>query len=159
VASIHNISIEGINGKEIKLNQFEGKKLLIVNVASACGFTSQYEQLEELYRHFKERVVILGCPCTDFGQQEPGTEEEILSFCKTTFDVTFPLTKRINILSEPVHPLYQWLTDKSMNEVMDSEVKWNFQKYAIGPKGDLQRMFSTQTSPLDESILSWVDSA
>lgn len=159
MASIHNISIEGINGKEIRLNQFEGKKLLIVNVASECGFTPQYEQLEELYRHFKDRLVILGCPCNDFGQQEPGTAEEIMAFCKTTFDVTFPLTKRINILSEPVHPLYQWLTDKKKNGVMDSVVDWNFQKYAIGPKGDLQQMFKTRTSPLDELILSWVDTA
>lgn len=157
MASIHNISIEGINGKEINLAQYEGKKLLIVNVASACGFTPQYEQLEELYRQYKDQLVILGCPCNDFGQQEPGNEEDVLSFCRTLFDVTFPLTKKINIQSQPVHPLYQWLTEKTKNEVFESTVNWNFQKYAIGPDGTWQHMFSATTSPLDERILNWIE--
>lgn len=157
MASIHNISIGGINGKELNLGQFLGKKLLIVNVASACGYTPQYEQLETLYRRFKEQLVILGCPCNDFDGQEPGSEEEILSFCRTMFDVTFPLTKKINILSQPVHPLYQWLTQKDENGVADSEVAWNFQKYAIGPDGRWQHMFAHRTSPLDDQIISWIE--
>ncbi|MBK9984624.1 MAG: glutathione peroxidase [Saprospiraceae bacterium] len=158
VASIHNICIEGINGKELRLDQFRGKKLMIVNVASECDFTPQYELLEELYRHHKDSIAIIGCPCNDFGGQEPGQEEEILSFCQTMFQVTFPLSKKINIRSKPVHPLYQWLTDKALNEVTDSEVTWNFQKYAISPKGELEHVFSPETSPLDDQILRWIES-
>lgn len=159
MASIHNISIGGINGKELQLDQFKGKKLLIVNVASACGFTSQYEQLEELYRHYQDKFVILGCPCNDFGRQEPGDEEEIQSFCKTMFDVSFPLTKKINIRSTPVHPLYEWLTRKDRNGVSDNEVSWNFQKYAISPQGEWQQLFSVETSPLDDRIIQWIEAA
>lgn len=159
MASIHNISIGGINGKELQLDQFKGKKLLIVNVASACGFTSQYEQLEELYRHYQDKFVILGCPCNDFGRQEPGDEEEIQSFCKTMFDVSFPLTKKINIRSTPVHPLYEWLTRKDRNGVSDNEVSWNFQKYAISPQGEWQQFFSAETSPLDDRIIQWIEAA
>lgn len=157
MASIHNISIEGINGKEIRLDQFKGKKMLIVNVASACGFTLQYEQLEELHRHYSDRLVVLGCPCNGFGRQETGDEEEIQFFCKTMFDVTFPLSKKINIRSTPVHPLYEWLTRKTNNGVSDSEVTWNFQKYAISPQGEWQHVFAAETSPLDDQIIKWIE--
>jgi len=157
VASIHNISIEGINGEEIRLDQFTGKKLLIVNVASACGFTPQYEQLEELHRYYQDRMVVLGCPCNDFGHQEQGDEKEILSFCTTMFDVSFPLSKKINIRTEPVHPLYQWLSRKDRNGVADQQVSWNFQKFAIGPQGDWQDVFSPETMPLDKQIIDWIE--
>ena len=159
MASIHNICIEGINGKELRLEQFRGKKLMIVNVASECDFTPQYEQLEELYRHYKESLHILGCPCNDFGDQEPGQEKEILSFCKTMFQVTFPLSKKINIRSTPVHQLYKWLTDKTLNGVSDNEVTWNFQKYMVSPQGQLEYVFSPETSPLDDQIINWIESA
>ncbi len=159
MASIHNISIGGINGKEIRLEQFKGKKILIVNVASACGFTPQYAQLEELYRQYQDRLVIIGCPCNDFGKQEPGSEEDINTFCTTMFDVTFPLTKKINIRTSPVHPLYEWLTHKDRNRVSDNEVSWNFQKYAISPQGEWQHMFSAETSPLDDQIIKWIEAA
>mgnify|MGYP001019801499 CR=1 FL=1 len=159
MASIHNISIEGINGKEIALSQFKGKKLLVVNVASACGFTFQYEQLEALYRQFQDRLAILGCPCNDFGSQEEGSEEEILRFCTTSFDVTFPLSKKINIRKAPVHPLYEWLTLKTRNGVADSQVDWNFQKYAVGADGSLQHIFSAESSPLDAQVLEWIEAA
>ena len=158
MASIHNISIEGINGNELRLNQFRGKKLMIVNVASECDFTPQYEQLEELYRHYSDTLSIIGCPCNDFGNQEPESEESILSFCQTMYQVSFPLTKKINIRSKPVHPLYSWLTDKTLNEVSDSEVTWNFQKYAIGPEGELEHVYSPETSPLDDQIINWIES-
>jgi len=131
---------------------------MIVNVASECDFTPQYEQLEELYRHYKDSLSILGCPCNDFGDQEPGLEKEILSFCQTMFQVSFPLSKKINIRSTPVHPLYQWLTDKTQNEVTDSEVTWNFQKYTLNPEGELEHVFSPETSPLDDQIISWIES-
>jgi glutathione peroxidase len=159
VASIHNISIEGINGNEIRLDQFRGKKLLIVNVASECDFTPQYEQLEELYRHYSQTINIIGCPSNDFGNQEPEGEEQILSFCRTMYQVTFPLTKKINIRLTPVHPLYEWLTDGDLNGVSDNKVKWNFQKYAISPEGELEQIFSAETSPLDDRIIQWIESA
>ncbi len=158
MASIHNISIEGINGKELRLDQYRGKKLLIVNVASACDYTPQYGQLEELYKQYADTLQIIGCPCNDFDQQEPDSEEEIMSFCQTMFQVTFPLSKKINIRSAPVHPLYKWLTTKDQNEVSDNEVEWNFQKYAISPEGELQFVFSAETSPLDDRIIHWIES-
>jgi glutathione peroxidase len=125
VASIHSISIEGLNGKEIQLSQFKGKKLLIVNVAS----------------------------------EEPLEEEAIGVFCQTMYQVTFPLSKKINIRSIPAHPLFQWLTEKDQNGVSDNEVTWNFQKYAIGPDGQWQHVFSPETSPLDDQILNWIAAA
>ena len=159
MASIHNISIEGINGNVIRFDQFRGKKILIVNVASECDYTPQYEQLEELYRHHSKHLAIIGCPSNDFGHQEPGTNEQVLSFCQTMYQVTFPLTKKINIRTAPVHPLYEWLMKAELNGVSDNEVTWNFQKYGIAPDGSWQAVFSPETSPLDESILSWIDSA
>lgn len=158
MASIHNISIEGINGNQLRLDQFRGKKLLIVNVASECDYTPQYEQLEELYRHYNETLSIIGCPSNDFGNQEPASEEKILSFCQTMFHVTFPLTKKINIRSRPAHPLYKWLTDRTLNGVSDNEVSWNFQKYALSPEGTWQNVFSPETSPLDDRIINWIES-
>ena len=131
---------------------------MIVNVASECDYTPQYEQLEELYRHYHKTLSIIGCPSNDFGNQEPENEDKILSFCQTMFQVTFPLSKKINIRSAPVHPLYQWLTDKTLNEVSDNEVSWNFQKYAIGPEGDWQKVFSPETSPLDDQVINWIES-
>jgi glutathione peroxidase len=159
VASIHNISIEGINGEDIRLDQFKGKKLMIVNVASACSHTPQYEQLEELYRHYEDRLAMVGCPCNDFGDQEPGTEEEIISFCQTLYPISFPLSKKINIRSVPVHPLYEWLTQKTRNGVSDNTVSWNFQKYAIGPEGQWQALFSPETSPLDDQVIQWIEAS
>lgn len=157
MASIHNISIGGINGKEIVLDHFKGKKLMIVNVASACDYTPQYEQLEELYRHYQDNLAIVGCPCNDFGQQEPGKDEEIATFCQTMFQVSFPLSKKINIRTKPVHPLYQWLTEKSENGVSDLVVTWNFQKFTISPQGQWQYVFSPETSPLDDRIIQWIE--
>lgn len=131
---------------------------MIVNVASECDYTPQYEQLEELYRHYIDTLSIIGCPSNDFGNQEPEGEEKILSFCQTMFQVTFPLSKKINIRSTPVHPLYKWLTDKTLNGVLSNEVTWNFQKYAISPQGEWQNVFSPDTSPLDDQIIKWIES-
>ena len=157
MASIHNLRIEGINGKEISLNQFKGKKLMIVNVASECDFTPQYGQLEELYETYCETLAILGCPCNDFGAQEPLNEDKIAAFCQTMYQVSFPLTKKIHILSAPIHPLYEWLTRTDHNGVSDSEVTWNFQKYAISPDGQWEHVFAPETSPLDEHIINWIE--
>jgi glutathione peroxidase len=130
---------------------------MIVNVASECDYTPQYGQLEELYEQYGDRLMILGCPCNDFGGQEPLEDEEIASFCQTMYQVSFPLSKKINIRSKPVHPIYEWLTSKAQNGVSDNEVTWNFQKYAIDPNGQWQHVFSPETSPLDDVILSWIE--
>ncbi len=129
---------------------------MIVNVASDCGFTPQYGQLEELFETYHHTLSILGCPCNDFGAQEPLADDEIAAFCRTMYQVNFPLSKKINIRSRPVHPLYQWLTRRDQNGVSDNEVTWNFQKYAIDPDGSWRHLFTPETSPLDEPILNWI---
>jgi glutathione peroxidase len=131
---------------------------MIVNVASECSFTPQYGQLEELYEHYHDKLAILGCPCNDFGGQEPLGEDAIAAFCQTMYQVSFPLSRKINIRSVPVHPLYHWLTRKDQNGVNENEVTWNFQKYAISPEGNWQQVFAPETSPLDDQILQWIES-
>ncbi len=158
MASIHEFSVEGITGKTINFADFTGKKILVVNVASECGYTPQYQQLEELYEAFKEKLVIIGFPSNDFGGQEPGSEEEILSFCTVKFGVTFPLAKKVAIKKAPIHPLYQWLTHKEYNGVLDSEVAWNFQKYLLDEEGQLIASHPSAVSPLDDLILNWIQS-
>ncbi len=154
--SIHKFKVEGIEGDEIDFATFKGKKMLVVNVASECGYTSQYQQLEELYEEFNDRLVIIGFPSNDFGGQEPGTNEEIKSFCTNRFQVSFPLAAKVKILGQEIHPVYQWLTRQAQNGVMDSEVKWNFNKYLLNEDGQLVKYYPSSVSPIDEVILDWV---
>lgn len=156
--SIHPFKVRGIEGSEIDFAQFAGKKILIVNVASECGYTPQYQQLQELYDTFQDKLVIVGFPCDDFGGQEPGTNEEIQTFCNRRYGVTFPLTTKINIKSSIVHPVYQWLTQATQNGVADSEVPWNFHKYLLDEHGQLVKSLPSNVSPLDEQILDWLNS-
>lgn len=156
--SIHQFQIEGIDGKLIHFSDFKGKKIIIVNVASECGYTNQYEQLQELSESYPEKLVIIGFPSNDFGGQEPGTEAEIQQFCSSTYGVKFPLTSKVNIKSSPVHPIYQWLTQKSKNGSIDAEVQWNFNKFLIDEQGRLIRHLPSGVTPLDEQILDWVES-
>ena len=158
MASIHKFKVEGIGGEEIDFASFAGKKVLVVNVASECGFTPQYQQLEELYEEFQDKLAIVGFPSNDFGGQEPGTNEEIRSFCSVNFGVKFPLSVKIAIKSPPVHPMYEWLTRKELNGVLDSEVTWNFQKYLLNEAGELVATHPSAVSPLDDAILDWVQS-
>ncbi len=153
MASIHQFKVEGISGGEIDFANFKGKKIIVVNVASECGYTSQYEQLQELYKEFKDKIVVIGFPSNDFGGQEPGTNLEIRTFCDLNYGTTFPMTTKITILNEPI---YQWLCQKSLNGVMDSEVKWNFQKYLLNEDGQLVQVYPSSVSPLDEQILDWI---
>lgn len=158
MASIHEFRVAGIGGKDIDFASFKGKKILVVNVASECGYTPQYQQLEELYEEFEEKLVIVGFPSNDFGGQEPGTDEEIHTFCKVNFGVKFPLASKVAIKKDPVHPIFQWLTKKEYNGVMDSEVAWNFQKYLLDENGMLVANHPSAVSPLDEEILNWIQS-
>ncbi|MDX1941391.1 MAG: glutathione peroxidase [Saprospiraceae bacterium] len=156
--SIHQFKVAGIEGEEIDFAQFKGKKIMVVNVASECGFTPQYQQLQELYEEFQDKLMIVGFPSNDFGGQEPGTNEEIRAFCTRRYGVSFPLTAKITIKGSNMHPVYQWLTQKTQNGVANSEVQWNFYKYLLDESGHLVKNFSSVVSPLDDEILGWLQS-
>ncbi len=151
--SIYDYSIEGLKGGTIDLSQYKGKKLLIVNTASKCGMTPQYQQLQELYEHFGDDMEIIGCPSNDFGNQEPGDEEDIASFCEENYGVTFPMTKKIKVQGKDRHPLYQWLTNKAYNRKQDSQVQWNFQKFLIDEEGQLVKVFPPSVDPVSEEVI------
>lgn len=152
--TIHSFKVKGIEGEEIDFALFKGKKIIVVNVASACGFTPQYQQLQELYEEFGHKLVVVGFPANNFGGQEPGTNEEIRAFCSRRFGVTFPLAAKIDVTT---HPVYQWLTQKSENGLLDSQVTWNFQKYLLDEQGRLVKCLPPAVSPLDDEILNWVN--
>ncbi|MEM1220189.1 MAG: glutathione peroxidase [Bacteroidota bacterium] len=151
VQSIHPFTVQSIEGKEIRFADFKGKKILVVNVASECGFTPQYQQLQELYDHFKDQMVIIGFPTNNFGGQEPGTDQDIAIFCQKNYGVTFPMAAKIDL---PRHPVYGWLTQKQQNGVMDEEVRWNFHKFILDGQGHLVASFPSSVSPLDDVLLT-----
>ena len=153
----YDIQINNINGEFINLNQFKGKNILFVNVASKCGFTSQYDELQRLSTKYKNDLVVIGCPSNQFGQQEPGTHEQILEFCKKNYGVTFLLTEKIIVKGDNIHPIYKWLTSSKMNGVKDSSVKWNFQKYFIDKNGYLVDFFYSTTDPLSPKITNLIN--
>ncbi len=150
--SIHQFSTTSIEGKTLEMSAFKGRKMLIVNVASACGYTPQYAQLQELHNHFSDKIAVIGFPCNDFGAQESGSEAEIQEFCTVRFGVTFPLSAKIEIKNNP-HSIYNFLTKKELNGVEDSDVRWNFQKYLLNENGELMSVFPSSVSPLDEAIV------
>jgi len=150
--SLYDSKINTIDGISIDFNDFKGKYILFVNVASNCGFTKQYKQLEELYQTYKNDLVVIGLPCNQFGGQEPGNAEEIKNFCTKNFGVSFVITEKINVKGPDLHPVYAWLTDKNLNNKISSSVKWNFQKYLLNREGDLIDYFYSTTSPLSAKI-------
>lgn len=154
VKTVYDIAINDIKGQPLNLAQYKGKKLLLVNTASACGLTPQYKQLEELHRHYKEKLQVIGLPCNDFGEQEPGSADEIVQFCEVNYGVSFPLSEKVKILGDNPHALYAYLLNKEQNGYKDSEVKWNFQKYLIDENGYLVKIFSPMAEPLSEEILN-----
>jgi len=154
--SIYDIKINSLIDQPIDLTEFKAKKILIVNVASKCGFTPQYKDLQELHDMYKDKLVIIGVPCNQFGEQEPGEAEEIQSFCQKNYGVEFLITEKIDVKGENQHPLYQWLTQKSFNGQLDSEVKWNFQKYLIDENGQLIDMFPSMTKPTSSKITKYI---
>jgi len=154
MTSIYSFKIDGIAGEQIDFADFKGKYILLVNVASQCGYTPQYAQLQELYTTFKDILIIIGCPANNFGKQEPGTNDEIKTFCSLNYGVTFPITTKISVKGDNIHPLYQWLTQKSKNGKMDTEVQWNFQKYLINTEGELTDMFVSAIDPCSEEIIN-----
>lgn len=154
--SIHSFDVELINGELISLSTYKGKKLLIVNVASECGYTPQYEGLQELYNMFSDKLVVLACPCNDFGGQEPGTGEEIQTFCSTNFGVRFPMLSKVGIVND-THPMYTWLTSKSENGKLDAEVNWNFCKFLLDEDGQLEHFYNSNVAPASEEIANWLN--
>lgn len=155
--SFHDFKVTTIEGDEYDLSQLKGKKVLVVNTASKCGLTPQYEELEKLFKEFGgESFTIIGFPANNFMSQEPGTNEEIKEFCTRNYGVTFPMMAKISVKGKDQHPLYYWLTRKSENGVLDSDVKWNFQKYMINPDGQLHGMVSPKDSPYSDEIISWI---
>ncbi len=154
---VYNIPLNDIHGKPLNLADYKGRKILLVNTASECGLTPHYSQLQELYENYKEKLVVVGLPCNDFGAQEPGSAEQIVQFCQSKYNVSFPLSEKVKILGDDIHPLYDFLTKKELNGFADSEVKWNFQKYLINESGELIKVFSPVTEPLSEEVLKIIE--
>lgn len=149
---IYDIEINALEGDSLDLSAFKGKKILIVNVASKCGYTPQYKDLQALHEKYGDKLVIIGVPCNQFLGQEPGGADEIATFCERNYGVTFQITEKVNVKGSNQHPLYSWLTDKTKNGSQDSKVKWNFQKYIISEKGELEAVFGSKVNPMSEEI-------
>lgn len=155
--SLHDFTVQDTYGEDFPLNQLKGKKVLVVNTASECGLTPQYEMLEELYRQFGgDDFTIVAFPANNFGGQEPGSNEEIQAFCKKNYGVTFPLMAKISVKGDDQHEVYQWLTQKAKNGKEDAPVGWNFQKFMIDADGNYVGMVPPQESPASETILNWI---
>ena len=150
--NFYNIEINSLQNSPILLSNFKGKHILFVNVASKCGFTPQYKELEEMHKKHSDNLVIIGVPCNQFGKQEPGNNEEIEEFCKVNYGVSFLITEKIDVKGTNQHPLYTWLTSRELNNKKSSSVKWNFQKYLISPDGKLIDYYFSITKPMSSQI-------
>ena len=155
--SIHQFTVQNIEGKDFSFSDLKGKKIMVVNTASKCGLTPQYEQLEGLYEQFKDSsFVIIGFPANNFMSQEPGTNEEIVEFCQKNYGVSFPMMSKISVKGSDMHEVYKFLTEKSLNGLEDSNVKWNFQKYLLNEEGVLEKVIDPRTLPNDPEIIKWI---
>lgn len=155
--NIYQFSVEDINGNNFDFKDLKGKKIMVVNTASKCGYTPQYKDLQALYEEYKnQNFTIVGFPANNFGRQEPGSDAEIAQFCETNYGVSFPMMSKISVKGKDTHPLYDFLTTKDKNGFKDSEVKWNFQKYLIDENGKLVRVVPSATLPTDKSITNWI---
>ena len=156
--SFYDFTVKDIYGEEYPLSQLKGKKVLVVNTASKCGFTPQYEGLQELYEKYGgDDFMIIGFPANNFGKQEPGSDEEIATFCSINYGVSFPMMSKISVKGDDQHPLYKWLTLKSDNGVENSKVSWNFQKYMIDEEGQLVGHFASTTKPGSKKLVTWIE--
>lgn len=156
-SSIYNININSLTGTPIDLSVFKGKKILFVNTASKCGFTPQYADLQKLSDTYKDKLVVIGLPCNQFGNQEPGTATQIEEFCQSNYGVDFLMTEKIDVKGTHQHKLYKWLTSKNLNTLKNSEVKWNFQKYLVDENGQLIDVFYSKTKPLSNEITKYLN--
>lgn len=153
--SIHDISYTSIDGDLVSMSSYKDSYVLIVNVASRCGYTSQYNELQELHETH-ENLQVLAFPCNQFGAQEPGSESEIKAFCSSRFSVDFPMSSKIDVKGRDISPIYQWLCNKKNNQLDDHEVSWNFNKFLIGPDGNLIAYFPSSVNPLSEEINKYI---
>ncbi len=154
--SIYEFKATSIDGKTIDFSQFKGKKILIVNVASECGYTPQYEGLEQLYEKDKDKLVIIGFPANNFGHQEPGTNSDIQTFCTKNYGVTFQMMSKVSVKGDDIHPLFKWLISES-NPDFTGDIKWNFEKFLLNENGKLIHRFKTKVEPMSEELLKAVE--
>src|SRR5664279_1046649 len=155
--SIYEFKVDGLSGGTIDFSKFKGKKILVVNTASKCGFTPQYEYLEKLYEQYKDKLVIVGFPANNFGSQEPGTNDEIKAFCTKNYGVTFPMAAKVSVKGDDIAPIFKWLTNKTENGVMDAEIKWNFTKFLLDENGVLITKFDSNVTPLSNDIRKYLN--
>ena len=155
--SIYDFKVAGLKGGTIDFSKYKGKKILIVNTASQCGNTPQYADLEAMYKKYKDKLVIVGFPANNFGAQEPGSNEEIATFCEKNYSVTFPMAAKISVKGDDMAPIYHWLTDKKYNGFKDSEVRWNFQKYLLNEKGELVAVFDPKVKVTAPEVIAAVE--
>lgn len=155
-SSFYDFKVKTLEGNNFDMSSLRGKKVMVVNVASKCGFTPQYKDLEEMYRKYEGKLIIIGFPANNFANQEPGSAAEIREFCTRNYGVTFPLMEKISVKGDDMAPLYRWLTSKDKNGVMDSEVKWNFQKYLIDENGKLVDVLYSKEKPESEKTIKWL---
>lgn len=154
--SIHQFKVESIDGGTIDFSKFKGKKVLVVNTASACGYTYQYEGLEKLYNQYKDKLVVVGFPANNFGGQEPGSNAEIKQFCTSKYKVTFPMAAKVSVKGSDMAPIFKWLTQKAENGVLDANIGWNFNKFLLDENGQLIQHFASRVEPTDEAITKYL---
>jgi glutathione peroxidase len=157
-SDFYSFKVKTLEGGDFDLSSLKGKKVMVVNTASKCGYTPQYKDLEEMYEKYGDNLVIIGFPANNFMNQEPGSAEEIRKFCTDNYNVTFPLMEKISVKGDDMHPLYKWLTSKDKNGVMDSEVTWNFQKYLIDENGKLVAVITPREKPTSDKVTAWLNS-
>jgi glutathione peroxidase len=156
--SVYDFKVQGLDGNTIDLSKYKGKKILIVNTASKCGFTPQYADLEKLYEKYKDKLVIIGFPANNFGQQEPGTSGEIKEFCTKNYGVTFPMADKVDVIGENTAPLFKYLTEEAKKlGVSDPVIKWNFTKFLVDEKGVLVAVFPSKVKPMDDQITKYLN--
>ena len=155
-SSIYEFKVDGLSGDVIDFSKFKGKKILIVNTASKCGFTPQYEYLEKLYQKYNDKLVIVGFPANNFNSQEPGTNDDIKAFCTKNYGVTFPMAAKISVKGDDMAPIYKWLTHKSENGVLDAEITWNFNKFLLDENGTLLAKFESNVAPMSDDIVKYL---
>ncbi len=156
--TIYQFKVQDLAGDEFDFVTLKGKRIIIVNTASECGLTPQYEQLQAVYNQYKDQnLVIVGFPANNFGSQEPGSNAQIASFCQKNYGVTFPMMAKISVKGNDMHPVYQFLTQKAKNGLEDSSVQWNFQKYLINSNGELEKVIAPSTLPTDSEIINWIE--
>ncbi|MBN9337046.1 MAG: glutathione peroxidase [Chryseobacterium sp.] len=154
--SIHSFKVEALDGSTIDFSKFKGKKILVVNTASECGFTPQYADLEKLYEAYKDKLVVVGFPANNFGGQEPGSNHEIATFCQRNYGVQFPMAAKISVKGDDIAPIYKFLTDKKENGVKNTKILWNFTKILLDEKGNVIDSFVSTTNPMSESITKYL---